>query len=88
MEHTMELLSIKLADLVPSPRNVRKHSAGDVQTLAALVASQGPLRPLVVSERLSGHGNARQLRFEVAAGERRRRAMLLLQREGRLPRYW
>ena len=90
MEHTKELLSIKLADLLPSPRNVRKHSPGDVQTLAALIASQGLLHPLIVSERTSGRdrrpGKARKLRFEVAAGERRRRAMLLLQREGRLPK--
>jgi ParB family chromosome partitioning protein len=86
MEHTKELLSIKLSDLIPSPRNVRRHSAGDVQTLAALIASQGLLHPLVVSERASAPGKARKLRFEVAAGERRRRAMLLLQREGRLPK--
>lgn len=86
MEHTKELLSIKLSDLIPSPRNVRRHSAGDVQTLAALIASQGLLHPLIVSERASALGKSRKLRFEVAAGERRRRAMLLLQREGRLPK--
>lgn len=86
MEHTKELLSIKLSDLIPSPRNVRRHSTGDVQALAALIASQGLLHPLIVSERLSASGKARKLRFEVAAGERRRRAMLLLQRDGRLPK--
>lgn len=86
MEHTKELLSIKLSDLVPSPRNVRRHSTGDVQALAALIASQGLLHPLIVFERPSAAGKARKLRFEVAAGERRRRAMLLLQREGRLPK--
>lgn len=86
MEHTKELLSIKLSDLIPSPRNVRRHSAGDVQTLAALIASQGLLHPLIVSEHTSTPGKGRKLRFEVAAGERRRRAMLLLQREGRLPK--
>jgi ParB family chromosome partitioning protein len=46
MEHTKQLLSIKLSDLVPSPRNVRRHSTGDVQALAALIASQGLLRLL------------------------------------------
>ena len=86
MEHTKELLSLKLSDLIPSPRNVRRHSTGDIQTLAALIASQGLLHPLIVSERLSRPGKARKLRFEVAAGERRRRAMLMLQREGRLPK--
>jgi ParB family chromosome partitioning protein len=86
MEHTKELLSIKLSDLVPSPRNVRRHSTGDVQALAALIASQGLLHPLIVFERASTAGKARRLRFEVAAGERRRRAMLLLQRDGRLPK--
>ena len=86
MEHTKELLSIKLSDLIPSPRNVRRHTTGDVQALAALIASQGLLHPLIVSERTSVPGKSRKLRFEVAAGERRRRAMLLLQREGRLPK--
>ena len=86
MQHTKELLSIKLSDLVPSPRNVRRHSTGDVQALAALIASQGLLHPLIVFERASSAVKARKLRFEVAAGERRRRAMLLLQREGRLPK--
>lgn len=86
MELKKELLSIRLNDLVPSPLNVRKHSTGDVQALAALIASQGLLYPLIVTERLDGRGKARKLRFEVVAGERRRRAMVLLQREGRLPR--
>jgi ParB family transcriptional regulator, chromosome partitioning protein len=90
MEHTKELLSIKLTDLIPSPRNVRRHSTGDVQALAALIASQGLLHPLIVSERTAKRGRVpgkpSSLKFEVVAGERRRRAMLLLQREGRLPR--
>ena len=47
MEHTKELLSIKLADLLPSPRNVRRHSPGDVQTLAALMAGL-PLPPWAI----------------------------------------
>ncbi|HKX94647.1 MAG TPA: ParB/RepB/Spo0J family partition protein, partial [Methylibium sp.] len=85
MELKKELLSIKLGDLLPSQRNVRRHAPGDVQTLAALIASQGLLHPLIVTERLGGRGKARRLRFEVVAGERRRRALQLLQSEGRLP---
>ncbi|HWH73391.1 MAG TPA: ParB/RepB/Spo0J family partition protein [Methylibium sp.] len=85
MELKKELLSIKLGDLLPSARNVRRHAPGEVQTLAALIASQGLLHPLIVTERLGGRGASRRLRFEVVAGERRRRALLLLQVEGRLP---
>lgn len=85
MELKKELLSIKLGDLLPSARNVRRHALGEVQTLAALIASQGLLHPLIVTERLGGRGASRRLRFEVVAGERRRRALLLLQGEGRLP---
>jgi ParB family chromosome partitioning protein len=55
-----------------------------VQALAALIASQGLLHPLILFKRASASGKTRKLRFEVAAGERRRRTMLLLQREGRL----
>jgi ParB family chromosome partitioning protein len=86
MEHTKERPSIKLSDLVPSPRNVRRHSMGDVQALAALIASQGLLHPLIVFERPTAAGKTRKLRFEVAAGERRRKAMMPLQRDGRLPK--
>ncbi|MEP7298980.1 MAG: hypothetical protein ABI702_22575 [Burkholderiales bacterium] len=31
MEHTKELLSIDLSNLVPSPLNVRRHSSGQVE---------------------------------------------------------
>jgi hypothetical protein len=53
MEHTKQLLSIKVSNLVPSPRNVLRHSTGDVQALAALIASQWLLHPLIVFERAS-----------------------------------
>ena len=36
MEHTKELLSVPLASLVPSRFNVRRHSVGQVEDLAAL----------------------------------------------------
>ena len=86
MEHTKELLSIQVANLVPSRFNVRRHSAGQVEELAALIDSQGLLHNLVVTEQVVGRGKARNVKFAVAAGERRRRALLLLQQRGRLPK--
>ncbi len=86
MEHTKELLSIDLSKLVPSPRNVRRHTSGQVEELAALIDSQGLLHNLVVTEQVVGRGKARRVKFAVAAGERRRRALLLLQQRGRLPK--
>ena len=86
MEHSKELLSISLSNLVPSPFNVRRHSAGQVEELAALIGSQGLLHPLIVTEHAAGRGKARKVRFAVAAGERRRRALVLLQQRGQLPK--
>jgi ParB family transcriptional regulator, chromosome partitioning protein len=86
MEHTKELLSVPLASLVPSRFNVRRHSVGQVEELAALIEAQGLLQNLVVTEQAVGRGKSRKLKFAVAAGERRRRAMLLLQQRGRLPK--
>lgn len=86
MEHTKELLSIELSALAPSPFNVRRHSVGQIEELAALIDSQGLLHNLVVTEQVIGRGKARKVKFAVAAGERRRRALLLLQQRGRLPK--
>ena len=86
MEHTKELLSIHLSDLVPSHHNVRRHSTAQVEELAALIDAQGLLHNLVVTEQVVGVGKSRTVRFAVAAGERRRRAMVLLQQRGRLPK--
>jgi len=86
MKHTKELLSIELSKLVPSPRNVRRHTSSQVEELAALIDSQGLLHNLVVTEQVVGRGKARRVEFAVAAGERRRRALLLLQQRGRLPK--
>ena len=94
MEHVKELLSIRLSNLVRSPHNVRRHTTGDVETLAALIASQGLLHPLIVTEHVAGEtngkgarkGRSHTLTFAVAAGERRRCALLLLQRQGLLPK--
>ena len=86
MEHTKELLSINLSNLVASPMNVRRHSASSVEELAALIASQGLLHPLIVTEHMVGRSRAGKLKFAVAAGERRRKALLLLQHRGHLAR--
>ena len=86
MKHTKELLSVALTSLVPSPYNVRRHTAGQVEELAALIDATGLLHNLVVTEQVVGRGKASKVRFAVAAGERRRRAMLLLQQRGRLPK--
>ncbi len=86
MEHTKELLSVPLASLVPSRFNVRRHSVSQVEELAALIEAQGLLHNLVVTEQEVGRGKSRKMKFAVAAGERRRRAMLLLQQRGRLPK--
>ena len=86
MEHTKELLSIHLSDLVLSHHNVRRHSTTQVEELAALIDAQGLLHNLVVTEQVVGVGKSRKVRFAVAAGERRRRALLLLQQRGQLPK--
>jgi len=86
MEHTKEFLAINLSNLVPSPFNVRRHAPGQVEELAALIDAQGLLHNLVVTEQVVGRGKARKVKFAVAAGERRRRALLLLQQRGRLPK--
>lgn len=87
MEHTKELLSIPLSSLIPSPYNVRRHTPTQVEELAALIDAQGLLHNLIVIEHATGRGNARKVKFAVAAGERRRRAMLALQQRGRLPKH-
>jgi ParB family transcriptional regulator, chromosome partitioning protein len=84
MKHTKELLLIKIEDLVHSPHNVRRHSCGQVEELAALIASQGLLQNLIVTEQVVGRGKQRQTKFGVVAGERRRRALALLVQRGTL----
>ncbi len=86
MEHAKELLSVPLASLVASRYNVRQHTSGQVEELAALIGAQGLLHNLVVTEQVVGRGKGRKVKFAVAAGERRRRALLLLQQQGRLPK--
>lgn len=72
--------TIPLSKLVPSPRNVRKHvDAGADAELKASIAACGLLQNLVVRPAAKG-------KFEVEAGERRRRAMLGLAEDKTLPR--
>lgn len=72
--------SIPLNKLVQSPRNVRRHSdpAADAE-LKASIAAHGLLQNLIVRPAAKG-------KFEVEAGERRRRAMLALAEEKLLAR--
>lgn len=72
--------TIPLNKLVHSPRNVRRHAnpAADAQ-LKASIAAHGLLQNLIVRPAAKG-------RFEVEAGERRRRAMLALVDDKILPR--
>ncbi len=71
---------IPLNKLVQSPRNVRRHSdaAADAE-LKASIAARGLLQNLIVRPAAKG-------KFEVEAGERRRRAMLELVADKTLPR--
>ena len=85
MEHTNESILVKVSDLVPSPFNVRRHSHASIEELAALIDSQGLLHAPTVHEHFAGRGKSRRLAFGVSAGERRRRALRLLQERGRLP---
>ena len=85
MEHTNESILVKVSDLVASPYNVRRHSRASIEELAALIDSQGLLHSPTVHEHFVGRGKSRRIAFGVSAGERRRRALRLLQERGKLP---
>lgn len=72
--------TIPLNKLVPSPRNVRRHNdpAADAE-LKASIAVRGLLQNLIVRPGAKG-------KFEVEAGERRRKAMLALADDKVLPK--
>lgn len=73
---------IPLNKLIASPRNVRrKHSKADIESLAASIHSRTLLQNLCVVPADKGC-------FEVEAGGRRRLALKLLAKEGKLPRDW
>jgi ParB family chromosome partitioning protein len=73
------MLLCKVEDLASLPYMVRRYSAGQVEELAALIASPGLLQNPIVTEQVGGRGKRRQTKFGVVAGERRRRALVLLQ---------
>ena len=67
--------TIPLNKLVLSPRNVRRRSDAAADTeLKASIAARGLLQNLIVRPATKG-------RFEVDAGERRRKAMLALSQD-------
>ncbi len=70
----MTIQYIPVSNLIPSPRNVRRVKA-DVTGLALSLAAEGLIQNLVVAPREDG-------KFEVIAGERRRRAILQLVKAG------
>ncbi len=72
--------TIPLNKLVPSPRNVRRHNdpAADAE-LKASIAARGLLQNLIVCP-------GAKAKFEVEAGERRRKAMLALADDKVLPK--
>ena len=74
----MTIQQILWTDLVPSRRNVRKVKA-DITSLAASMAADGLFQNLVVAP--CGDG-----KYEVIAGERRRRAIVQLVKAGTWPR--
>ena len=68
---------IHWTNLAASRRNVRKIKTG-IETLAASIAADGLLHNLTVTAREDG-------KYEVIAGERRRRAIIQLVRTGTWP---
>lgn len=75
--------SVPLDRLFLSPLNVRHGDldAGDIDGLAASIAAQGVLQPLIVRPRGDLADD-----FEVIAGQRRHRALQLLRRQGKVAR--
>lgn len=69
---------IHWSNLAASPRNVRKTKTG-IESLAASIAADGLLHNLTVTAREDG-------KYQVIAGERRRRAIIQLVRSGAWPR--
>lgn len=81
-ETTQVIQYIPLNKLIASPRNVRrKHAKADVESLAASIHSRGLLQNLCV---VPGDNDC----FEVEAGGRRRLALKLLAKEGKLAKNW
>ena len=75
---------ISINKLVISPLNVRKRQATGIEELAALIASQGLIHNLVVTEQVKK--GKKTGKHEVVAGGRRLAALSLLIAQGRLPK--
>lgn len=86
MENVIEsaLIRIPVKNLVLSPLNVRKKQGGGIEELAALIASQGLIHNLVVTEQVKK--GKKTGKYEVVAGGRRLAALNLLVAAGRLPK--
>lgn len=81
-EQSQTIQYIPLNKLVASPRNVRrKHPKADIESLAASIDARGLLQNLCV---VSGERGC----FEVEAGGRRRLALKLLAKEGKIAKDW
>ena len=79
---TSNIQRIAIKNLVKSPLNVRKKEGSGIAELAALIASQGLIQNLVVTEQKKK--NKKTGKFEVVAGGRRLAALNLLVAEARL----
>ncbi len=79
---TSNIRRIAIKNLVKSPLNVRKKEGSGIAELAALIASQGLIHNLVVTEQKKK--SKKTGRYEVVAGGRRLAALNLLVAEERL----
>lgn len=81
---TLEATTIRVpvSKLAISPLNVRKKQGGGIEELAALIASQGLIHNLVVTEQEKK--GRKTGKYEVVAGGRRLAALKLLVSDGRL----
>lgn len=78
-------ITVPLSSLFLSPYNVRKVPVEGIDELAALIAAQGLLQPLVVTRADAILAADRQVeRFAVEAGGRRLRALQRLAQQGQL----
>jgi ParB family chromosome partitioning protein len=81
--YTMNIQSVSLSQLVPSAFNPRKKfDAASIEGLAASIKTDGLLQNLV-AQPLEGKG--RKQTFGIISGERRYRALKLLDERGELP---
>ena len=84
MENVIEtaLIRVPVSKLAISPLNVRKKQGTGIEELAALIASQGLIHNLVVTEQVKK--GKKTGKYEVVAGGRRLAALKLLVSDGRL----